>query len=530
MATAYEIAAFRFEMIAPFLDETLSPAEQEAAMRDRTATPVEWPQSKSARKRGKPPKVEPISRACLYLWIQAFQTYGYQGLLPKVRKDRGKIRTGKADWIAYAIGLLYEQEERSLYQLELYLRIEFPSYSLSRSTLSRRLRQHPAYAGIVRLRKRAEAQRRLRDLYETQRPHQSWQLDGKGPFEVTLVDGTRHSVHVLSIIDDYSRAILAAVVAPSESLAAATRVTKKAVAIYGLPDRFQFDLGTGFEAKSFRASLAQHGVHRNPAEGGNAERQGKIEAYHRVLKRWFIKELRAQEVVSLDHLQELLEAYLELVYNRHWHSEIKATPKERLAGRKSARMISMQDFARAFWLEVDKSSHAKTGELKLPGGVFRVPRPFAGTRRRFLYDPADPYAVLVLDDDREIVLEPFARVQAFANDEKRETPATGQLQKLLDLWRGHTRPNAQPGFGLPEVFRLIGRLVGRTVPEDEREALLITAFYRRRGPLPRKPFERAVERTLHELGAGRPLTTYLDDLERQIEADPHDTDQGAQSQ
>jgi hypothetical protein len=95
---------------------------------------------------------------------------------------------------------------------------------------------------------------------------------------------------------------------------------------------------------------------------------------------------------------------------------------------------------------------------------------------------------------------------------------SGQLQKLLDLWRGEARPNAQPGFGLPEVFRELATLLGRLVPDSEHEARRILHFYRQHGPLPREAFLAACARTHQALGDGRPLSAYLDDLERQITA------------
>ena len=90
------------------------------------------------------------------------------------------------------------------------------------------------------------------------------------------------------------------------------------------------------------------------------------------------------------------------------------------------------------------------------------------------------------------------------------------------MWQGKERPLAQPGFGLPEVFAHLGALLGRTVPEHEREAREILAFYRTHGPLPREPFERACRRTKEALGSGRPLAAYLEDLARQVEADRRD--------
>lgn len=64
----------------------------------------------------------------------------------------------------------------------------------------------------------------------------------------------------------------------------------------------------------------------------------------------------------------------------------------------------------------------------------------------------------------------------------------GQLQKLLDRWR--ERPNAEPGFGLPEVFGELSRLVGRTLPQSSPGRGLsppASAPERRSAPAARSP-------------------------------------------
>jgi hypothetical protein len=127
-------------------------------------------------------------------------------------------------------------------------------------------------------------------------------------------------------------------------------------------------------------------------------------------------------------------------------------------------------------------------------------------------------AVLITPDGREITLTPFTKQPLSAVAPQTPKRGTGQLQKLLDLWHGHERPNAQPGFGLPEVFAELGTLLGRALPESEREARTVLAFYRKHGPLPREPFLKACARTNRSLGTGRALAAYLADLERQIGA------------
>jgi len=498
MSDPYEIAARRFELIAFLIDPSLDDAQRQVAWRERIAS---------------------TGRSTIYRLLAIYRKHGYEGLLPKPRDDRGRSRrAGTKAWVGYAIGLLYEQPERSLLQLETYLRAEFANYALSRSTLRRQLHAHPAFAGAQRLRSGKKS--KLRDLYEAGHPHEGWQLDGKGPFAVRLVDGTRIQVYVLSVLDDYSRAILAAVVANAEDTEAAIAVVIKAIAKWGVADRFQFDRGSAFDSHAFRNGLAALGVHRNYVVPRSPEWQGKIEAYHRCLGRWFVRELKAQQVVDLEHLQQLLEAMLALVYNRHHHREIGTTPEKRLAERIAARRVSQGDLERAFFVETTAKSDPKTGEVRLPTGSFRVPSiDHAGQRSQFRYHPArDGRAVLVTKDGREIALQPFTRKALADVPVHVERRGNGQLQKLVDLWQGKERPNAQPGFGLPEVFAALSQLLGRDVPGSEREAVVVLAFYRKYGPLPREPFTAACARSKANLGSGRALTSYLADLERQIGA------------
>ncbi len=518
MSNPYEIATWRFEQIAPFIDPSLNPAQQRAALRERIAKAVEWPHSKE----GKPRKVKPLSRSTLSRWINLYRKHGYQGLLPKARKDRGKPRDkdgALTEWIQYAMGMLYEQPDRSLTQLELYLRIEFEDYSISRSTLWRRLREHPAYSGLEQLRQGKS--KRLFDLYQASHPHECWQLDGKGSFPVRLTCGERIWVHVLSVLEAYSRTILAAVIAPSENEKDAARVIQLAAGKVGLADRFQFDCGSAFDSHLVRDGLAQCGIHRNNVKPRAPQYQGLIEAYHRVLTRWFVKELKEQEVHDLRHLEQLLEAMIEEFYNKHYHRELKSTPFKFLAGRSSERQLSLDDLAHAFWITTQAKSHAKTGQVLLGDMHFRVPVTHAGKRCTFRYDAVHEGEAELVLADREIALKPFRKKPIPpAKQSEDERCGTGQLQKLLDKRRGRTRPNAQPGFGLPEVFRELGALLGREVPADNKEAQKILAFYREHGPLPRAPFRNACRKTAQALGSGRPLSAYLTYLERQITPPP----------
>lgn len=503
MPNPFEIAAFRFEQIAPFVDASIDPSQRRDLMRRRVAV---------VRSSGKPRR---IPRSTLHRWLRLYQQHGIRGLMPKVRADQGQQKAARPAVIDHAIGLLLEQPNRSLQQLDVYLRVDFADLSLSMATLRRHLLAHPAWPVIERL--RAGKDRRQRDRYEAAHAHESWQLDGKGPFTVRLAAGNAVRVHVLTVLDDHSRAVLAAHLATSEDTVAAISAFAKAAARYGLPDRMQFDRGSAFDSTAFRDGIAHCGVHRNYVRARHPEAQGKIEAYHRSLQRWFIDELRSQEVHDLGHLQDLLEATIALVYQRHRHRSLGMSPEARLAGVSSARRISAAELARAFFVSANARSDPKTGEVLLPNGRFRVPLAYSGKRASFRYDPLRPDAVLITADQRELALETFT-IKPLPEVSPRPR-GNGRLQRLLDTWRGTARSNAEPAFGIPEVFQALGEVLARPLPASERDAREVQDFWRQHGPLSRTAFLRACQRATATLGEQRPLAVLLADLARQIHDD-----------
>lgn len=503
MRDPYEIAAFRFEQISPFLDSSIDPGKRRDLMRRRAA--VDLPSGQHRR----------VPRSTLHRWLAIYKQHGIRGLMQQPRRDQGKPKTGSRDVIDHAIGLLLEQPNRSLQQLDIYLRTDFADFDLSTATLRRRLIAHPAWPVIERL--RTGKDRRLHDRYEALHPHESWQLDGKGPFTVRLVCGDSVRAHVLTVLDDHSRAVLAAHIANGEDTVAAITAFTKAAARYGLPERMQFDRGSAFDSNAFRDGIAHCGVHRNYVRARHPEAQGKIEAYHRSLQRWFLDELRSQEVHDLVHLQDLLEATIALVYQKHRHRGIGTTPELRLAGKLSPRRISEAELARAFFVGVYARSDKKTGEVQLPNGRFRVPIALAGKRELFRYDPLRPAAVVITADRREIALEPFATKPLPAVH--CQSRGNGRLQRLLDTWRGTDRRNAEPAFGIPEVFKALGDALARPLPASERDAREVQDFWRQHGPFSRAAFLRACQRAASSLGTQRPLDVLLTDIARQIHDD-----------
>jgi putative transposase len=505
-----KVALWRYEVIEAALDEGLTRKGRSQLLRRISRAPLRWPTGADRK----------VSVSTLYRWIDAYRKGGLDALRPKPRKDRGKRRAPLPDEVVgTALRYLQDDPDQPWTFLLAVLQADFPEVPIARSTLHRRVVATSEYKRI----KRVARGRRRRTRFVAREPHQRWQADSKGPFTVRFASGEEVQVHVLTILDDASRAVLAARVVESPDLGAAVLTFRLAAERWGLCKQYYADKASIFDAHAFRAGMADLGCTRIATRKGNAPARGKIEAYHRSLGNWFVKRLHVQVVVDLVHLQQLLDAMVEVLYQPHRHRGLRMPPKEALAGRVSPRQVPRSRLHEAFLEEKRKKAHRVTGEVDLQEATWIVPDHLRGQRLVFLLDPARTFDPLVLElgTERRLSLTRAAvRPEDLPPQPEPRRWGEGPLQKLYDMWTGKGRPQAEPGFGLPEVYELLARVAGRPVPQSEHEAALVQRAYRKLGPLARLPTEAAFEAIGRELGSGRPLKAYLDALATRVDSTP----------
>ena len=505
-----KIAHWRYEQIEELLEDALTRNERRVLLKRLARVPVRWPSGAE----------RPISEKTLYRWVRAYQKRNIDGLAPKPRQRRRPSRHLKRTTIERAVALLREEPRRSLTMLVALLKAEC-GVVVVRSTLHRHLQAHRAYPALRRL-ARGSLEHRLRRRFQASRPHQIWQCDSKGPFLVRYAgEQVPREVHVFTILDDFSRATLSALVTEKADLAAAIRVFQAAARRWGLPWKFYADQASIFHSYAFRASLAVLGVHRIKGKARNAPARGKIEAYHRIIESWFLRELRHQKVHDLDHLNRLLIGLLESLYMEHRNRTIKLSPREALREQLSDRQVSLQRLTDAFLVRLEKKSHPKTGEVELSGTLFKVPSGLEGRKLPFAYDLIDR-SLAYFEKPRGSRVRLSLAVEIVPEGRKKIPAArgTGRLQALYDYWQGRRLPQAEAGFGLPEIFQLFTKHLKRNVPQDEAEARLLQDFYHKNGPLERGATEAALGKIFRTLGAKRPLSTYLEALRSRINPPP----------
>lgn len=121
------------------------------------------------------------------------------------------------------------------------------------------------------------------------RPNDAWQIDAT---LWALADG--REIWIMDVLDDHSRALVAARVCQGPTAAAACDALSDAAAVWGLPARVLSDNGACFTSRflpgscqvDFEKALAALGIHHILSTPGHPQTCGKLERSHQTTKKW----------------------------------------------------------------------------------------------------------------------------------------------------------------------------------------------------------------------------------------------------
>lgn len=264
-----------------------------------------------------------ISRQSFYKWRRRWEAEGLAGLVERSRRPArspGMIPAALEDEIV-----------RLRKELPLDRGAQTIAYHLARSgwavpsvaTIHRALRRRGLVVDQPHKRPRSSWRR-----FEFERPNACWQIDAT---EWRLRRG--RIAWIMDVLDDHSRACVAARVGASPTGELAWAAFIAAVDRFGLPARVLSDNGLCFTAGRTRAgdvaferNLRALGVQAITSSPHHPQTCGKIERFHKSLKAW----LRTQPIAATrDELQDQLDEFADF-YNHHRPHKARAgaTPHE----------------------------------------------------------------------------------------------------------------------------------------------------------------------------------------------------------
>ncbi|NVN00780.1 DDE-type integrase/transposase/recombinase [Arthrobacter sp. SDTb3-6] len=380
-----EIALFRYQVVRGAADASLSSRQRGPLVRALAAAEHPWPYGGMRR----------YSRETLDRWIKAWQKEGFEGLKPGERAC-GPVTDSRV--LALAETLKRERPNRTAAQVKRII-TETLGTAPSETTLLRHFRAKRISTGVLPT---------ATGRFEADHSNEIWVGDAlHGP----RIGGRK--TYLFAFLDDHSRMVTAARWAYAEDSVRLSAVLRPALQTHGIPSTVYLDNGSAFVDKALGRICARLGIRLTHSAPYRPQGRGKIERYFRTVTSQFLGEITitdtpmlpgtapagspaagsvsGSEVSSLEELNTLFTAWVNMIYHHTVHSTTGQTPLARWEASWEHRTPTrkpLEEIRQAFlWSETRQVTKAAT--LSLHANTYQVDPVLAGTRVEVVYDPFD---------------------------------------------------------------------------------------------------------------------------------------------
>jgi transposase InsO family protein len=420
----------RYRIIAPLLEEDLARSEKLQIRR-------------LIRHR------EGLSARTLRRYVAAYKQHGFNGLLPKDRRDKGSCKAIPEAALKLAAELRQELPRRSAERIQQILASE--GYSVARSTLERHLRQQGLSGREIKAEQKQVVSRRFNRVGR----NTLWQADLKfGPcLPNPKLPNHKIKTYLVAIIDDATRLVVHAEFYDNQRLPVLEDAFRKAVTRCGAPNNLYVDQGKIFVSQWMRLACAKLDIRHLPAQAYNAAAKGKIEAFNRTVEE-FIHEVRLEKPQTLEQLNELFRPWLSEGYNHRVHSALagKSPAQAFSQDTKPLRFPSPEALRDAFlWEKSPRVDNA--GCISLNGLCYEVGVEYIRKKVLVRYDPFDLSVVEVWFEGEKKKLVSPAKFGEYNRNVKKpvEELEKASQSRLLRLFASESRERLRQQLG---AFRL----------------------------------------------------------------------------
>ncbi len=280
-----ELALWRFSLIAPLLHR--APGVSSTEMARQLATEV-----KSA------PDGAPVilCHETLLGWLRRYRLGGLEALDNKTRRDRGLPRAVDAATAARAVELAGEHPDWTIKAVHRHLQRE----------LARSVPVKPLYRLL-------KGRKRLADKEAFRRrpvgiPQVLWLADTMHGPDIYGPGRKKRKSFLIAILDDASRAIMAAAFTLGDNVLALMPVLRQALLARGLPHRLIADNGPNYRSRVLRTACARLGIHLVHAVPYQPTYKARLERFFLTTRFQLIP--RLPKSPTLDQLQTQLARFL----------------------------------------------------------------------------------------------------------------------------------------------------------------------------------------------------------------------------
>ena len=420
----------RYRIIVPLLEENLAECEKCDIRRMICAQ-------------------ERVSERTLRRYVAAFNRGGFDGLIPRERKDKGSCKAIPAEAMKLAVELRQELPARSAQRVQQLLASE--GYRVARSTLERYLRLQGLSGRELKASQKQVMSRRFNRVGR----NTLWQSDLKyGPY---LPDpkqpGRKMRTYLVAIIDDATRMVVHGEFYANQKLPVIEDALRKAVTRSGSPENLYVDNGKIFVSRWLRLACAKLRIRHLKTHAYSPESKGKIERFNLTVEEFF-GEAQLDKPQTLDALNTLFRAWLSEGYNHRVHSALAGkSPAEAFTqDPKPLRFPSPEALREAFlWEKTPKVD--KTGCISLSGVCYEVGVEYLRKSILVRYDPFDLSQIEVWYGGEKKKLVAPANIGEYNRNVKKPVAELEKASesKLLRMFAGESKKRLKQQLG---AFRL----------------------------------------------------------------------------
>lgn len=406
-----EVALFRYGIISDFVN--LPPGTKGLYTQIKKKAGQEYLIPGSRRTK--------IAEETIRSWLKKYRVGGFDALLPKERKDKGKARRLPLE---VADVLLAIKEENPELTVPLVIKTARESGKISNDI---RLPESTIYKLLARngLTKKKTSSDKDHRRFSYQYAGDLWMSDVMYGPAIKTDGGRKRKTYLIAFIDDATRVIPYAAFAHSENTAAFMEVFKQAILRRGIPHRLFVDNGSAFRSQHLSLVCAKLGVTLIHARAYHAAAKGKIERWFRTIRLQFLPMLSKENMQSLETMNRALWTYIEIEYHRTRHRMLRETPLDCWAqvGQRVRYPEPGVDLTDLFLFE-SKRKVQKDRTVSLHGMVYEIDASLVGETVTLRYNPAELGQVIEVCHDNKFIQE-AKLVDTYANCfVKRDRPSS----------------------------------------------------------------------------------------------------------
>jgi hypothetical protein len=236
--------------------------------------------------------------------------------------------------------------------------------------------------------------------------------------------------YLITFLDDASRLACHSGFYFAESALCLEHALKEALLRRGRPKKIIIDNGSPYRAGTLQTVCARLDIHLVRCRPYEPEGKGKLERWHRTVRRQFLMEIDLDGIQDLDGLNKKLWVWLEHEYHQRSHEGLEKDETPLSRWRKDQRHIrQLGPFAASldeYFYHRIKRKVRKDGVVSWEGNKYEVPYQFCEKEVYLVVDPHKQVALTIESMDYETLGPVFPLDQQANCQRRRQRPESGK--------------------------------------------------------------------------------------------------------